>query len=34
MKRRDFIAALGGAAAIGRSRRAHSRPIVCGGSAC
>ena len=34
MKRREFITALGGAAARGRSRRARSRRARCGASAC
>ncbi len=34
MRRRNFIALLGGAAARGRSRRARSRPSGCGASAC
>jgi hypothetical protein len=34
MRRREFIALLGGAVAAGRSRRERSRANVCGASAC
>ena len=34
MKRREFIAALGGMAVHGRSPRARNRPSACGASAC
>ena len=34
MKRREFITLIGGAAAAGHSRRAHSSPVGCGALAC